>query len=110
MFKTSSPSPARAIEFVRRNIVKMATEADWLKLKLPDLKAALLGAGGDASGLRSKQSYAEALVALGVALPGGGGRSCWVAERVVVVWGLLMFAVRKNSWRDVSRMLSWRRV
>ena len=73
MFKTSSPSPARAIEFVRRNIVKMATEADWLKLKLPDLKAALLGAGGDASGLRSKQSYAEALVALGVALPGGGG-------------------------------------
>ena len=54
-------------------IVTMATEADWLKLKLPDLKAALLGAGGDASGLRSKQSYAEALVVLGVALPGGGG-------------------------------------
>ena len=54
-------------------IVKMATEADWLKLKLSDLKAALLGAGGDASGLRSKQSYAQALVALGVALPGGGG-------------------------------------
>ena len=51
----------------------MATEADWLKLKLSDLKAALLGAGGDASGLRSKQSYAQALVALGVALPGGGG-------------------------------------
>ena len=51
----------------------MATEEDWLKLKLPDLKAALLGAGGNASGLKTKQSYAEALVALGVALPGGGG-------------------------------------
>ena len=50
----------------------MTTVDEWLKLMLPELKAALLGAGGDATGLPSKQSYAEELVQLGVALPGVG--------------------------------------